>query len=89
MLLAAAFDARTLATVDWLARRHGLEISCFLLSVLRFGAERLLSIRRVYPAPDAHMPDPAAEVQRMLAGEAADGGVSVAVNGHSTPPPAH
>jgi hypothetical protein len=87
VLLAAAFDARTMATVDWLTRRHGLEISCFVLSVLRFGAERLLSIRRAYPAPDAHAPDPAAEVQRMLAGDVADGGVAVAVNGHSTPPP--
>ena len=52
VLLASAFEARTLATVDWLTRRHGLEISCFVLSVFRFGAERLLSIRREYPARD-------------------------------------
>ena len=64
MLLASAFDARTLATVDWLTRRHGLEISCFVLSVFRFGNERLLSIRREYPARDAAAPDPAAEVQQ-------------------------
>jgi hypothetical protein len=88
VLLAAAFDARTLATVDWLTRRHGLEISCFVLSVFRFGAERLLSIRREYPARDTHAPDPAAEVQRMLAGAAGNGDAAVATNGHSTPPPA-
>jgi hypothetical protein len=86
VLLAAAFDARTLATVDWLTRRHGLEVSCFVMSVFRFGAERLLSIRREYPVRDAHAPDPAAEVQRMLAGEA-KGDVALAANGHSTPPP--
>jgi hypothetical protein len=85
VLLASAFDPRTLATVDWLTRRHGLEISCFVLSVFRFGAERLLSIRREYPARDVNAPDPAAEVQRMLAG---NGEAEPAANGHSTPPPA-
>jgi hypothetical protein len=59
-----------------------------VLSVFRFGAERLLSIRREYPARDAHAPDPAAEVQRMLAGESANGEAELAANGHSTPPPA-
>ena len=87
VLLAAAFDARTLATVDWLVRRHGLEISCFALSVFRFGAERLLSIRREYPARDAHAPDPAAEVQRMLAGAVTNGDAAPVANGNSTPPP--
>ena len=43
-------DMRTLTTVDWLTRRHGLEISCFVLSVFRFGNERLLTIRREYRA---------------------------------------
>jgi hypothetical protein len=88
VLLASAFDASTLATVDWLTRRHGLEISCFVLSVFRFGAERLLSIRREYPARDVNAPDPAAEVQRMLSGAASNGEAALAANGHSTPPPA-
>ena len=88
VLVAGSFDATTLATVDWLSRRHGLEISCFALSVFRFGAERLLSIRREYPAPDVAAVDPAAEVQRMLSGDAAPGGDADLVgNGHSTPPP--
>jgi len=85
VLLASAFDARTLATVDWLTRRHGLEISCFVLSVFRFGNERLLSIRREYPARDTAAPDPAAQVQQMLAGAVSNGNDA---NGHSTPPPA-
>lgn len=87
VLVAGSFDAGTLATVDWLTRRHGLEISCFALSVFRFGAERLLSIRREYPARDATAVDPAAEVQRMLAGDAPSGELALAANGHSTPPP--
>ena len=87
VLLAAAFDARTLATVDWLTRRHGLEISCFVLSVFRFGNERLLSVRREYPARDTAAPDPAAQVQQMLAGAVANHNGGEA-NGHSTPPPA-
>ena len=88
VLLASAFDANTLSTVDWLTRRHGLEISCFVLSVFRFGAERLLSIRREYPARDVNAPDPAAEVQRMLSGAAGNTEAELAANGHSTPPPA-
>jgi len=88
VLLASSFDANTLSTVDWLTRRHGLEISCFVLSVFRFGAERLLSIRREYPARDVNAPDPAAEVQRMLSGAAGNTEAELAANGHSTPPPA-
>lgn len=88
VLVAAAFDLRMLGTVDWLTRRHGLELSCFAVSFFRFGNERLLSIRREYPARDTHAVDPAAEMQRMLAGESAGGEAPVAVaNGHSTPPP--
>jgi hypothetical protein len=88
VFVAAAFDPRVLGTVDWLTRRHGLELSCFAVSFFRFGNERLLSIRREYPARDTHAVDPAAEMQRMLAGEASNGDVPVAVaNGHSTPPP--
>ena len=70
MLIAGGFDAATIATVDWLARRHGVELSCFAVSFLRFGAERLLTVRREFPPRDAHTPDPAAEVQQLL-GDAA------------------
>ena len=88
VFVAAAFEAGMLGTVDWLTRRHGLELSCFAVSFFRFGNERLLSIRREYPARDAHAADPAAEMQRMLAGEASGGEAPVAAaNGHSTPPP--
>jgi hypothetical protein len=66
VLIAGGFDSATVATVDWLARRHGVELSCFAVSFLRFGAERLLTVRRDFPPREAHAPDPAAEVQQLL-----------------------
>jgi len=83
VLIAGGFDAATVATVDWLARRHGVELSCFAVSFLRFGAERLLTVQREFPPRDPHTPDPAAEVQQLL-------GDSIGVattSGSSTPPP--
>jgi hypothetical protein len=79
VLIAGGYDAPTIATVEWLARRHGVELSCFAISFLRFGAERLLTVRREFPPRDAHAPDPAAEVQQLL---------GVATTGaQSSPPP--
>jgi hypothetical protein len=65
VLVAGGFEPSALATVQWLARGHGVEVSAFALSVLRFGNERLLTARRE-PAEQAQ--DPAAEVQWMLTG---------------------
>ena len=67
MLVAGGFDPRALATVEWLARRHGVEVSCFSVSVLRFGNERLLTVRRESPR-DGQSRRPAAQVQWMLTG---------------------
>jgi hypothetical protein len=79
VLIAGGYDAPTIVTVEWLARRHGVELSCFAVSFLRFGAERLLTVRREFPPREAHAPDPAAEVQQLL---------GVATTGtHSSPPP--
>jgi hypothetical protein len=82
VLIAGDFDPATLATVEWLARRHGVELSCFGVSFLRFGAERLLTVRREFPPRDAHAPDPAAEVQQLLGDP-----IGVATTGASSPPP--
>jgi hypothetical protein len=86
VVLAGGFDPRALETVEWLSRRHGLEVSAFTVSVLRFGAERLLAVAR---EPREHATDPAAEIQWMLTGggapEAAPADPHAAVS--STPPP--
>jgi hypothetical protein len=77
VIVAGGYDPRAVATVEWLARRHGVEASCFVVSVLRFGNERLLSVHR--EPRDGQAPDPAAQVQWMLSGTLA---------ASSTPPPA-
>jgi hypothetical protein len=66
VLVAGGYDPRALTTVEWLACRHGVEASCFSVSVLRFGNERLLHVHR--EPRDAHSADPAAQVQWMLTG---------------------
>jgi len=89
VLVAGAFDPSALATAGWLSRRHGLDISTYAVSVMRFGNERLLSVRR--EPRDGQSPDPAAEVQWMLTGaspeqaEVPSAPAAPAVS--STPPP--
>jgi hypothetical protein len=66
VLVAGGYDARAIATLEWLSRRHGVEASCFSVSVLRFGNERLLSVHR--EPRDGQAGDAAAQVQWMLTG---------------------
>jgi hypothetical protein len=89
VLVAGAYDPSALSTAAWLSRRHGLDISTYAVSVLRFGNERLLSVRR--EPRDGQAPDPASEVQWMLTGAApaqAEAPVAPAAPvAGSTPPP--
>jgi hypothetical protein len=87
VLVAGGYDPRAIATLDWLTRRHGVEASCFSVSVLRFGNERLLSVHR--EPRDGSATDPAAQVQWMLTGaQAAPAGEAAAAQAvASTPPP--
>jgi hypothetical protein len=92
VLIAGGFDAATTATVEFLARRHGVELSCFAVSFLRFGAERLLTVRREFPPREASAPDPAVEVQKLLGDRAPSVGVATTApvstdESSSTPPP--
>lgn len=68
---------RATATADWLVRRHGLEISAYSVNTFRFGSERLLSVRREYPARDGAQPDPSEAIKHLMA----------SVPGASAPPP--
>jgi len=89
VMLAGGFDPRALVTADWLSRRHGVEVSAFSITVLRFGNERLLDVAR--EPRDAQGADSAAEVQWMLSGgapAAASGPVPAAPVAASVPPPA-
>lgn len=88
VLVAGAYDPRALTTSAWLSRRHGVEISAFTVSVVRFGSERLLSVHR--EPRDGQATDPSAEVQWMLTGEAPAASPAPAappVPAGSTPPP--
>ena len=46
VLVAGGYDPRALATIDWLASRHEVPVSAYSVAMVRFGAERLLSVRR-------------------------------------------
>lgn len=88
VVVAGAYDPRALATSAWLSRRHGVDISTYAVTVLRFGNERLLSVRR--EPSEGQAPDPAAEVQWMLTGDAVPSGAPAAPAvpvASSTPPP--
>jgi hypothetical protein len=89
VVIAGAYDPRALVTASWLNRRHGVDLSTYAVSVLRFGNERLLSVRR--EPSEGQAKDPAAEVQWMLTGDspapaAAPKGPVVPAPS-STPPP--
>jgi hypothetical protein len=67
------FSEPAIRTTEWLSRRHGLEISAFSVNTFRFGSERLLSVKREFPASDG----PAAPTSAMQA----------MLNSVSAPPP--
>jgi hypothetical protein len=64
VLVAGGYDPRALATIDWLATRHDVPVSAYTVAMVRFGGERLLSVRRE-PAEDA---DRAHDVEWLLSG---------------------
>ena len=86
VLIAGGYDPRAVATLEWLSRRHGVEASCFSVSVLRFGNERLLSVHR--EPRDGESADAAAQVHWMLTGaQPAASEAPAAQPLASTPPP--
>src|SRR5690606_32466273 len=46
VLVAGGYDPRALSTIDWLAGRHDVPVSAYSVAMVRFGGERLLSVRR-------------------------------------------
>jgi hypothetical protein len=93
IFIGASFDASMLAAIDWLTRRHQIAAACFSVSILRFGSERLLVVRRDFPPSEGATVDPAAEVQRLLGDQLQTVGVAMtpaaAAGPASTPPPAN
>ena len=77
MLVAGGYDPRALATIDWLASRHEVPVYAYTVAMVRFGGERLLTVRRE-PADPA---EAGSEVEWLLSGGAAGrgGGAAAAV----------
>jgi hypothetical protein len=46
VLIAGGYDPRAVATIDWLASRHDVPVFAYTVAMVRFGNERLLSVRR-------------------------------------------
>jgi hypothetical protein len=88
VLVAGGYDERALATIEWLANKHGVPISAYTVAMVRFGGERLLSVRR---EPAQQGADPSSEVQWLLSGGSPAGAPQSPVvhsTAASTPPPA-
>jgi hypothetical protein len=81
VLVAGGYDPRALMTIEWLSGRHGVPVSAYAVSMVRFGGERLLSVRR---EPSDNMADASSEVEWLLSG----GGNSRPAAESATPPPA-
>jgi hypothetical protein len=87
VLVAGGFEPAALATAQWLSRAHGVEISTFAVSVLRFGSERLLSVRS---EPGEAAPEANGDVQWLLTGAEpapAQPAPAIPAAAASTPPP--
>lgn len=89
VLIGGGLDEATTRTLDFLVRRHGMEISAQQLLVFRVGDDKLMTVQQEYPPRD-NQPDPVAKVHRMVAdaGRAVVAGVAPSGNGHSVAPPA-
>ncbi|HEX6021266.1 MAG TPA: hypothetical protein VFZ00_04670 [Solirubrobacter sp.] len=74
VLVAGGYDPRALATIDWLASRHGVPVYAYTVAMVRFGGERLLTVRREPADPQ----ESGNEVEWLLSGGA---------RRESTPPP--
>ena len=79
VLVAGGYDPRALMTIEWLSGRHDVPVSAYAVSMVRFGGERLLSVRR---EPSDGAGDPSSEVEWLLSGGARPAPES------ATPPPA-
>jgi hypothetical protein len=84
VLVAGGYDPRALATIDWLASRHDVPVSAYSVAMVRFGSERLLSVRRE-PADEATR---GADVDWLLSGGTSSGpNLRKEEYADSTPPP--
>lgn len=82
VLVGTSWDETAVAAMDWLVRRHGVDLAAYTVSMVRFGSERLMNVARAFPTAEAV--DPAAAAQRFFADVAASQGSAGLA---SAPPP--
>jgi hypothetical protein len=88
VFIGGSFGASMLGAVEWLTRRHQIAAACYSVSVLRFGSERLLAVRRDFPPSESRQASPASEVQKLLGDPLQAVGVATSSSSSSAPPPA-
>ena len=64
VLVAGGYDPRALVTIDWLASRHEVPVYAYTVAMVRFGGERLLTVRREPAEPG----ESGSEVEWLLSG---------------------
>lgn len=86
ILVAPEWDDPAVATIDWLSRKHHLDLQAYKVGAMRFGAEKLLTLDPALPAADqpAAPADQAAEFFAHVAQQQAE---PDAEDASSTPPP--
>ena len=90
VLIAPEWDDATIAAVDWLEKKHNLEVRAHRVGMVRFGAERLLTVERAVAggAAVAAPADPSADFYAHIQAPAADAPAAPdAAEAASSPPP--
>ena len=64
VLVAGGYDPRALSTIDWLASRHDVPVYAYTVAMVRFGGERLLTVRK----EPAEVTEAGNEVEWLLSG---------------------
>jgi hypothetical protein len=64
VLVAGGYDPRALATIDWLSSRHEVPVYAYTVAMVRFGGERLLTVRREPADPT----EAGSEIEWLLSG---------------------
>lgn len=91
VLIAPEWDEPTLAAVEWLDRKHNMEIKAHKVGMVRFGAERLLTVDPANGGAAAAPADASAgffaHMSEQPAAEAAPPAPEAPAEAASTPPP--
>jgi hypothetical protein len=62
ILVATEWDEPTMAAVEWLDRRHNMELKAFRVGMMRFGSEKLLTVDAATPGSTPQLPaDPTSQ----------------------------